>query len=92
MFYAKTGRCYHNPNSKWANKKRDYKSKVKKSPREKEPGYIEIDSIIKFIDGIRVYIINAIDIKTKFVFSQAYRSLSSNNALDFFKKLERDRT
>ncbi len=88
MFYAKTGRYYHNPDSGWAKRKRNYRTKVKKSPKEKEPGYIEMDSIIKFVDGIKVYIINAIDIKTKFVFSQAYRSLSSNSALDFFKKLE----
>ncbi len=76
MFYAETGRCYHNPNSKWANKRRDYKSKVKKSPREKEPGYIEIDSIIKFIDGIRVYVINAIDIKTSLFFHKHIGALA----------------
>ncbi|MBC7238594.1 MAG: transposase, partial [Chloroflexi bacterium] len=88
MFYVKTGRYYHNPDSKWAKRKRRHSPKVGRSPREKEPGYIEIDSIIKFVDGIKVYIINAIDVKTRFVFSRAYRSLSSNSALDFFKKLE----
>ncbi|MGC8971621.1 MAG: integrase core domain-containing protein, partial [bacterium] len=88
LTYPPTGRVYHNPNSKWANKGRSYRSRVKRSPKEKEGGYIEIDSITKFVDGIRVYVINAIDVKFKFKFAYAYRSLSSNSALDFFKKLE----
>jgi len=88
LFYSRTGRVYHNPNSKWANKGRSYRARVKRSPKEKEGGYIEIDSITKFVDGIRVYIINAIDVKFRLNFAYAYSSLSSNNALDFFKKLE----
>ena len=88
LIYSSTGRVYHNPNSKRANKGRSYRARVKRSPKEKEGGYIEIDSITKFVDGIRVYIINAIDVKFRFKFAYAYSSLSSNSALDFFKKLE----
>lgn len=83
-----TGRVYHNPNSKWANKERSYRTRVRYSPKEKEGGYIEIDLITKFVDGMRVYVINAIDVKFKFKFAYGYTSLSSNSALDFFKKLE----
>ena len=33
---------YHNPESGWAKRKVNYRSKVRHSPRYKEPGYIEI--------------------------------------------------
>jgi len=36
---------YHNPQSGWATRKVNYKSKVKHSPKYKEMGYIEIDTI-----------------------------------------------
>ena len=35
---------YHNPESRWAKRKVNYKSKVRHSPRYKEPGYIEISN------------------------------------------------
>ena len=47
-----------------------------------------MDTIARFIDGIKIYIFNAVDVKMKFNFSYAYNSASSKNALDFFKKFE----
>jgi transposase-like protein len=79
---------YHNPQSGWATRKVNYKSKVKHSPKYKEMGYIEIDTITKFIQGIKRYILNAIDISGKVQFSYAFRALSSRNTVAFFKKLE----
>lgn len=86
--YLKKGRIYHNPASKFAKRKIKYKTKVRYSPRVSELGYIEIDTITRFRDGIRLYIFNAIDVKGKFQFSYSYKSLNSRNGLDFFKKLE----
>ncbi len=42
-------------------RKVNYKSKVRHSPKSSDPGYIEIDTITKFIQGIKRYILNAID-------------------------------
>ncbi|MGC8789717.1 MAG: hypothetical protein ACP5QM_07375 [Caldisericum sp.] len=79
---------YHNPQGGWATRKVNYKSKVRHSPKSIEPGYIEIDTIEKFVQGIKRYILNAIDISGKFQFSYAFRTSSSRNTVAFFKKLE----
>jgi len=54
-----------------------------------EPGdLIEIDTIVKFIYGMKRYIIIAVDIKTKYSFAYCYNNHGSNSTKDFFKKLE----
>jgi transposase InsO family protein len=50
---------------------------------------VQVDTIVKFINGARRYIVTAIDVKTDFAFAYAYQSLSSATAADFFEKLER---
>ena len=53
---------YHNPSSKWVVNKRLRKNnkvhtnRVKHSPVSSNLGYIEIDTIVKFINGIKRYI------------------------------------
>jgi len=88
LTFAPTKLNYHNPQSGWATRKVNYKSKVRHSPKSTEPGYIEIDTITKFIQGIKRYILNAIDISGKFQFAYAFKSSSSRNTVAFFKKLE----
>ena len=88
LTFAPSKLGYHNPQSGWATRKVNYKSKVRHSPKSTEPGYIEIDTITKFIQGIKRYILNAIDISGKVQFSYAFRALSSRNTVAFFKKLE----
>lgn len=68
--------------------------KYKKKLRRKEyllkyPGdLLQIDSICRFKDGIKRYILTAIDCKSDFSFAYGYSTLSSKSALDFFQKLE----
>jgi transposase InsO family protein len=68
--------------------------KIKKKLRRKgyyptsEGDLIQIDTIVKFINGIKRYIITAIDLKSEFTFAYAYSSLNSKNTLDFFQKLQ----
>lgn len=81
-------RMYHDPASYVARTSRNYKKKVRRSPQPTQSGYVEIDTIQRFIHNIRVYIFNAIDIQMKFQFSYAYTSASSKNAVDFFQKLQ----
>lgn len=73
---------------------RDPKPKKKKLRRKgyqpENPGdLLQLDTIVKFIYGIKRYILAAIDLKSEFAFAQAYKSLSSKVAEDFFNKLER---
>jgi hypothetical protein len=79
---------YHNPESGWAKRKINYKIKVRHSPKYKELGYIEIDTIVEFVQGIKRYILNAIDISGKFQFAYEFRTSSSRNTVVFFKKFE----
>ena len=69
-----------------------FKQKVIKQRRNgyfpKQPGdLVQIDCVIKLKDGIRRYIVSAIDYKTSFTYSYAYSSLNSTNTSDFIDKL-----
>ena len=80
-YYARTGKLVVR-----------YRKKIKKLRRKdyqpKEVGdLLQIDAIELFIDGIRRYLITAIDIYGKFAFAYAYKSLSSALAKDFMEKL-----
>lgn len=90
FFFQKGGKIYHNPNSKWAQNKgkRKKKDRIKKPPKPTSFGYIEMDTVIKFVDGVRTYFLTAIDVKLKFAFSLPYAKLNSRNTVDFFKKLQ----
>lgn len=55
---------------------------------EKAGDLIQIDTVVKFINGIKRYIVTAIDLKSSFAFAYGYSFLSSNTARDFFEKLE----
>ncbi len=79
-------RIYHNPNTK--RRIRTKVSRVKYSPKSSTQGYVEIDTIQRFVDGIRMYIFNAVDINTRFQFSYGYTSSNTKNSIDFVKKLE----
>ena len=85
FFFQPHGRIYHNAKYK---RKINYRSKVKRSPQNQPLGYVEIDTISSFINGMKLYVFNAIDVKSRFQFSYCYKNNSSTTALDFLKKLE----
>lgn len=88
LFFQRHGRMYHNPNSRRCGCQLNYKSKVKRSPRIAESGYLEIDTIHLFIDGIKVYVYHALDIQNKFDFAYGYSKLNSRNTVDFLDKVK----
>jgi transposase InsO family protein len=55
--------------------------------RRKEKRGIEIDTVVRFVDGTKRYILTAIDVTRKFTFAAAYTSHSSKAAADFLGKL-----
>ncbi|HET8991416.1 MAG TPA: integrase core domain-containing protein [Candidatus Saccharimonadales bacterium] len=68
-----------------------HKSRIKKDRRGDyypgKPGdLVQLDCVIKFINGIRRYVISAIDYNSEFAFSLAYSSLSSARSKDFLDK------
>ena len=88
FFFQKQGRMYHNPGSKYATKKISYKTRVQKSPSVFTPGYLEIDTITLFVDGIKRYVYHALDVQSKFDFAYTYNKLNSQNTVDFLTKLK----
>lgn len=59
---------------------KDYKAKI--------PGdLVQVDAIEIFLNGLRRYIITALDVKTRFAFAYSYKTLSSSTAKDFMIRL-----
>ena len=75
-YYAKTGRF------------REQNTIHRKKIRRKQKSGIEVDTIVRFIDGTKRYIITAIDVQKKFAFAAAYANHSSASASDFLLKLK----
>ena len=68
----------------------------KKRKKQRRNGYqpekagelLELDTVVYFINGIRRYLISAVDLHGRFAFAHAYKNPSSASATDFLKKLE----
>jgi transposase InsO family protein len=63
------------------------RAKVKRKRRKNKRG-MEIDTIVRFINGTKRYILTAIDVERKFAFAGAYTNHSSLSAKDFLLKLK----
>jgi transposase InsO family protein len=89
FFFYKAGRVYHNPESKWAKDslKTRKKARIRHTPKPAGIGYIQMDTVEKIIDGRKWYLYQAIDVKGKSALSLTYKTLNSQNSVDFFKKL-----
>ena len=90
LFFPKTGRVYHDPSKKPSipGTKR-VKERLPKDSRVKTAGdLLQLDTVVKFDQGIKRYIITAIDLYSRFTFVFAYMRLSSAIASDFMMKLE----
>lgn len=85
--YHHRQKVYHNGKIKTI-KRRKKLRKPKYFRVDKQGDLIEIDTIVKFIFGIKRYIITAVDVKTKYSFAWSYTNANSANAKDFFQKLE----
>lgn len=60
--------------------------KVKKKRRPHKQG-LEIDTIVRHIDGYKRYTLTAIDVTGRFAFAHTYCNHSSDSARDFLKRL-----
>ncbi|MGL4759201.1 MAG: integrase core domain-containing protein [Patescibacteria group bacterium] len=70
---------------------------IKKQTKKRRKDYIpqtpgdlvQIDTVEIRIDGMRRFIISAIDLTSRFAFSLGYKQLNSRNAKDFMSKLQK---
>ncbi|MBI3888603.1 DDE-type integrase/transposase/recombinase [Candidatus Nomurabacteria bacterium] len=64
------------------------KSRVKLRSKGHTGGLVKADSIVRFTNGIKRYIVTAIDKENKFAFAYAYKNHSSDSSTDFMKKFQ----
>jgi len=64
------------------------KLRIKHYKPNKNDNLVQVDTIVYFINGIKRYIVTAINPQTDFAFALAYKSHSSSNTKDFFMKLQ----
>lgn len=90
FFFQKSGRIYHNPNSKWAQNKHKRKKRlrVKHPPKLTDFGHIQSDTVERITDGIKDYFYSAIDAKMKFTLTLNYKRLNSQNNKDFYQRFK----
>ena len=48
---------------------------------------VQIDTVVRFVNKVRRYVITAVDVHSKYTFAWGYRRLDSTNAKDFFRRL-----
>jgi transposase InsO family protein len=77
---------YHAKSDRFHEKTRIKRKKLRSKGHE--GGLVKADSIIRFHDGVRRYIVTAIDTKAKFAFALAYKNHSSDSATDFMQKFK----
>ena len=90
QFFSKQGKVYHDPNSGWAKNRRKTKKKrvrVRYAPQPAELGHLQLDTVERVLDRLKVYFYSGVDVKGKFAFSLPYRERTSGNTVDFFQKL-----
>lgn len=64
------------------------RDRTKKSPKATSPGYVEMDSVVVYIEGIRHTFMCCIDIYTKFAHVRKVKTLSSLQATLTFQEFQ----
>lgn len=88
LFFFKGRKIYHNPATKWGEMKQKKRIRVKRAPKPVGFGHLEMDTVVKIVDAMKVYIYTAIDVRMKVSFAYPYTRLNSQNTVDFFRKLQ----
>lgn len=91
LFFQRTGRIYHDPGSHWAQaagKKRPRRPRVRYAPHPAEWGHLQLDTMVRELDRLKLYFYSAIDVKGKLAFSWPCSRLNSRNARDFLQTLQ----
>ncbi len=90
FFYQKSGRVYHDPNSKWAQKKvkKAKRLRIRHPLKPKIFGHIVSDTVERVTDGVKDYFYSVIDAKLKFALTLNYKGLNSRNMKDFYQRFK----
>lgn len=86
------GRIPHRVKLSWYAKSQTHKerhTKPQKRVRRAEKRGIEIDTVVRHIDGRKRYVVTGKDVRNKFAYARIYTTHTSLNARDFLKRLLR---
>jgi transposase InsO family protein len=62
------------------------KPRIKKIRRPRGAHCLELDTVVRFIDGVKRYVVTAVDTEHRFAFAGAYTSHTSGAAADLLRK------
>jgi len=62
--------------------------RIKKSPKETKPGYLEMDSVTLWVAGVKHYFITIIDIFSKLAWCKRVNSLSARQATETLQEFQ----
>lgn len=79
---------FFDPPKKSKRKNKFSRDRTKKSPKVTKPGYVEMDSVVVYIDNIRHNFMCCIDIYTKFAHVRKVKTLSSLQAKITFQEFQ----
>ena len=77
---------YYAKSDSWREKVKLKRKKLRSKGHE--GGLVKADTIVRFTDGIKRYIVTAIDKESKFAFAYAYTNHTSKGTTDFMKKFK----
>jgi putative transposase len=86
---VKRKNLYFDTPKKTKRKNKFSRDRTKKSPKVTAPGYVEMDSVVVYIDAFRHNFMCCIDIHTKFAHVRKVKTLSSKQALITFQEFQK---
>jgi transposase InsO family protein len=63
------------------------RERLRYAPKATDLGHLQLDTIERVYEGVKLYFYSAIDLQSKFSFSLPYARCTSQNTVDFFDKL-----
>lgn len=84
----KRNNLFFEPRKTYKKKRRDNILRLKRAPKIKEPGYVEVDSITLYVNCQKYYFISVIDVYTRFAWVKIVKNLTSLSARDSFVEFQ----
>lgn len=85
------GRAYHSPETAAIQAKirpAVHRQRVRYAPKPAEFGHLELDTIERLVDGLKLYFYSGIDVRGKFSLALPYSQRNSQNSVDFLRKFQ----
>ena len=88
LFFQKSGKILHDPNSKYHDRTRKTRLRAKKARKPQDFGHIQSDVVEILEHKVKRYLFSAIDIRMKFAVTVLYERNTSENNTDFYEKFK----